>query len=62
MPTEPNPCRPLPADGTAPGTPTRDTPIASTQLLQGRASVTIEHKGVHYRLQETRAGKLILTK
>lgn len=36
--------------------------IASESLLKGRSVVTIEHKGVSYRLQETRAGKLILTK
>ncbi|WP_323000772.1 hemin uptake protein HemP [Denitromonas sp.] len=36
--------------------------IASESLLKGRNTVTIEHKGVSYRLQETRAGKLILTK
>lgn len=36
--------------------------IASASLLKGRSVVTIEHKGISYRLQETRAGKLILTK
>jgi hemin uptake protein HemP len=36
--------------------------IESQAILQGRTSVTITHKGVEYRLQETRAGKLILTK
>ncbi len=36
--------------------------IASETLLKGRSTVTIEHKGISYRLQETRAGKLILTK
>jgi len=36
--------------------------IESQAILQGRTSVTITHKGVIYRLQETRAGKLILTK
>ncbi|MBT0959821.1 hemin uptake protein HemP [Denitromonas iodatirespirans] len=36
--------------------------IASESLLKGRSVVTIEHKGISYRLQETRAGKLILTK
>jgi len=36
--------------------------IESQAILQGRSSVTITHKGVTYRLQETRAGKLILTK
>jgi hemin uptake protein HemP len=36
--------------------------IDSTQLLQGRKSITIEHHGVQYRLQNTKLGKLILTK
>jgi hemin uptake protein HemP len=36
--------------------------IESQAILQGRSCVTITHKGVAYRLQETRAGKLILTK
>ena len=39
-----------------------DAVIDSHRILQGRGSVTIEHKGARYRLQETRAGKLILTK
>ena len=36
--------------------------IASATLLKGRNVVSIEHRGIIYRLQETRAGKLILTK
>jgi hemin uptake protein HemP len=36
--------------------------IPSVQLLQGRASVAIEHHGTQYFLRATRAGKLILTK
>ena len=36
--------------------------IASQAILQGQRSATIEHNGERYRLQETRAGKLILTK
>lgn len=36
--------------------------VESRDILQGRNCVTIAHKGVNYRLQETRAGKLILTK
>jgi hemin uptake protein HemP len=46
---------------TAP-TPTPERVVESQDLLQGRNSVTITHRGVPYRLQETRAGKLILTK
>ncbi len=34
----------------------------STELLQGRKSVTILHNGMPYRLQATKLGKLILTK
>ena len=34
----------------------------STELLQGRKSVTILHNGMPYRLQATELGKLILTK
>lgn len=34
----------------------------STELLQGRKSVTIVHNGMPYRLQATKLGKLILTK
>ncbi|MCB1960848.1 MAG: hemin uptake protein HemP [Rhodocyclaceae bacterium] len=37
-------------------------PIASETLLRGQTTVCITHRGVRYRLQETRAGKLILTK
>jgi len=36
--------------------------IVSSQLLEGRSSVTINHLGVAYILRATRAGKLILTK
>jgi hemin uptake protein HemP len=35
---------------------------SSHTLLAGRPWVAIEHNGQHYRLQTTRAGKLILTK
>lgn len=34
----------------------------SSELLQGRKSVTILHNGMPYRLQATKLGKLILTK
>ncbi len=36
--------------------------VKSTELLQGRKAVDIEHNGCLYRLQTTRLGKLILTK
>ena len=48
------------AQGTAPAP--QETLIASETLLRGQNVVIIAHHGVHYRLQETRAGKLILTK
>ncbi len=38
------------------------TVIDSAQLLQGRKEVVLMHQGQPYRLQLTRAGKLILTK
>jgi hemin uptake protein HemP len=38
------------------------TQVKSTELLQGRKAVDIEHNGSVYRLQTTRMGKLILTK
>lgn len=34
----------------------------SASLLRGQKTVAIEHNGALYRLQSTRAGKLILTK
>ena len=36
--------------------------LTARDLLAGRPWVGIEHNGQHYRLQTTRAGKLILTK
>ena len=36
--------------------------LTAHALLGGRPWVAIEHNGQHYRLQTTRAGKLILTK
>ena len=36
--------------------------ITSSELLQGRQQVEIEHGGETYRLRVTKAGKLILTK
>lgn len=41
--------------GTSPAWP-------SASLLRGQKTVAIEHNGALYRLQSTRAGKLILTK
>lgn len=35
---------------------------SSDRLLGGQKAVAIEHNGAVYRLQSTRAGKLILTK
>lgn len=58
------PARPFQA---APGLPAASvlapaTPLSSAQLLGGRDAVRIEHRGEHYVLRATRAGKLILTK
>lgn len=39
-----------------------DGVLTAQALLVGRPWVGIEHNGQHYRLQTTRAGKLILTK
>jgi len=36
--------------------------VSSLSLLGDAREVLIEHEGEHYRLQRTRAGKLILTK
>ena len=36
--------------------------LSSSELLAGSNRVLIEHRGVEYRLQLTRQGKLILTK
>ena len=41
---------------------TEASPVDSLALLQGQRTVTISHNGEIYRLQETRLGKLILTK
>ena len=43
------------------GTSTNEV-LTAQALLAGRPWVGIEHNGQHYRLQTTRAGKLILTK
>ncbi|MFV0666049.1 hemin uptake protein HemP [Denitromonas sp.] len=62
MTTDPTPDRPTDARPLPRAEKPREAAIASESLLKGRNTVTIEHKGVSYRLQETRAGKLILTK
>ena len=49
------PATPSPHSGSA-GT------LQSLALLNGQRSVLIEHQGLIYRLQETKLGKLILTK
>lgn len=36
--------------------------VTSAELLKGERTVAIEHNGSLYRLQETKLGKLILTK
>lgn len=41
---------------------TAATALTSQDLLHGKKTVVIEHNGTVYRLQSTRAGKLILTK
>jgi len=38
------------------------TLVSSKVLLQGQKAVAIEHQGCLYKLQVTKAGKLILTK
>jgi len=61
----PLPTQPDPSDSpiAIPAEPsTEAAAIESGQLLHGRSSVTIEHRETRYRLQETKAGKLILTK
>jgi hemin uptake protein HemP len=49
----------IPAPAPTPKNPQR---IASEKLLGGAREVLIDHEGETYRLQRTRAGKLILTK
>lgn len=36
--------------------------LTSAELMQGRREIVIVHQGENYRLQQTRNGKLILTK
>ncbi len=54
----PSPPQPQPA---RPGSAQPQT-LTSTELMQGRREVVIVHQGENYRLQQTRNGKLILTK
>ncbi|MBS3997542.1 MAG: hemin uptake protein HemP [Hydrogenophaga sp.] len=42
--------------------PQAEPAVSSQTLLRGQKAVAIEHNGEVYRLQHTRAGKLILTK
>lgn len=53
--------QPAPAEHLQPGVNTPST-WPSQDLLRGHKAVSIEHNGTVYRLQSTRAGKLILTK
>ncbi len=46
--------------GAAPFTP--QATLTSAELMQGRREIVIVHRGERYRLQQTRNGKLILTK
>ncbi len=52
----------LPQPPAAQDNPARAGPLRSSDLLGAQAAVEIEHNGHVYRLQSTRAGKLILTK
>lgn len=67
-PERPFPSSP-PAGRSAPADASRELagsipsqPLDSQQLLQGRRELQILHQGEIYRLQQTRQGKLILTK
>ena len=60
LPVTPSGAVPQLAAGDASHTPA--AVIDSALLLQGRKEVVILHQGQPYRLQLTRAGKLILTK
>lgn len=51
-----------PSPGSPPSVPPQPTPVPASALLRGGTCVLIEHQGQIYRLQSTRAGKLILTK
>jgi hemin uptake protein HemP len=65
----PTPSSPLEWPPTAASTEVQETErnntplvVDSDEVLQGRTAVVIAHRGVYYRLQATRQGKLILTK
>lgn len=54
---------PVTADMTSPRAASpSEPPLTSTELLQGRREVLIQHGGETYRLRHTRNDKLILTK
>ncbi len=53
LPQNPQPARPDNAPAQT---------LTSAELMQGRREIVIEHLGERYRLQQTRNGKLILTK
>ena len=52
---------PVPAQRTA-SPDTACAPVPSDHLMQGRKLLELSHNGAVYRLQQTRQGKLILTK
>lgn len=57
------PLAPLPAAQLGVSEPAgASLPLDSQLLLQGRRELQIRHQGEIYRLQQTRQGKLILTK
>ncbi len=60
-PSSPDPVPPA-MSITHPANPRGAAPLPSSALLRGQKSVLIEHQGLIYRLQETKLGKLILTK
>ena len=62
--TEPTPqCRAPSASPSLPQCASNSSnTVQSTDLLKGQKSVVIEHNGSVYCLQETRLGKLILTR
>lgn len=65
LPVAPQPLAPALAADAAASDPVGSIlaqPLDSQQLLQGRRELQILHQGQVYRLQQTRQGKLILTK
>lgn len=61
-PSNTSACLNLAARAQRPQQATEPAALPSQALLRGHKTVTIEHNGTVYRLQSTRAGKLILTK